>query len=231
MAATEGKTTEPPRAWVEQFYDSEAEVRGVLDDIREAHLLGEYEDVREKLRAFGEAENGLFRAIALIVIDVETFYSDLAEQYEDETPPIEDLKALGSEYSRLDDPIELVLSERINELQNPQPGLRRGFRYSDETELPRLDYDIYSGDVELCQFIHPPSQALVLAQSIVNSTHLLLERVEANGDPIASAERERIATMHDHLTEELTEMAEYIEAAPEEDTSTNLDPFDDHSFY
>jgi len=231
MAATTDKMTEPPRSWVEQFYESESEVRGVLDDIREAHLLGEYEAVREKLRAFGQAEDGLFRAIALIVIDVESFYTDLAAQYEDETPPTEELKALGSEYSRLADPIELVLSERMNEFQNPQPGLRRGFRYSEDTELPRLDYDLYSGDVELCQFIHPPSQALVLAQSIVNSAHMLLERVDANGDPIAQTERDRIATMHDHLTEELTEMAAYIESSPEEDTSTGLDPFDDHSFY
>lgn len=231
MASTDAKTTEPPRSWVEQFYDSESEVRGVLDDIREADLLGKHEHVREKLRAFGQAEDGLFRAIALVVIDVESFYTDLAAQYEEDTPPIDELKALGSEYSRLADPLELVLSERMNEFQNPRPGLRRGFRYSEETELPRLDYDLYSGDVALCQFIHPPSQALVLAQSIVNSTHALLERVDANDDVIAQAERDRIATMHDHLTEELTEMTAYIEAPPEDDASTDLDPFDDHSFY
>jgi len=231
MAATDEPTTEPPRSWVEQFYESESEIRGVLDDIREAYLLGEYADVREKLRAFGQAEHGLFRAVALIVIDVETFYTDLAAQYEDETPPTADLKRVGSEYSRLADPIELVLSERMNEFQNPRPGLRRGFRYSDETELPRLDYDLYSGDVQLCQFIHPPSQALVLAQSIVNSTQALLERVAANENPIAQAERDRIARMHDHLMAELDEMAEYIEAPPDEDASTELAPFDDHSFY
>lgn len=86
MAATEEKATEPPRSWVEQFYDSESEVRGVLDDTRGAHLLGEYETVREQLRAFGQAEKGLFRAIALIVIDVESFYEDVADQYERRLP-------------------------------------------------------------------------------------------------------------------------------------------------
>jgi hypothetical protein len=231
MTTTDETITEPPRSWINQFYDSESEVRGVLDEIREAHLLGEYEAVREKLRAFAQAENGLFRAIALIVLDIESFYTDLADQYEDESPPIEELKTLGAEYDRLADDLELVLSERMNEFQNPRPGLRRGFRYSDDTELPRLDYDLYSGDVELCQFIHPPSQALVLAQSIVNSTHALLERVDANQDPIAPAERERIATMHEHLTEELTEMAEYIEAPPESETETDLEPTEDWSFY
>jgi len=231
MSQIEEKMTEPPRSWVEQFYDSESEVRGVLDDVREAHLPGEYGEVREQLRAFAQAEQGLFRAIALAVLDIDSFFTDLETQYEDTTPPIAELKALGSEYSRLADPLELVLSERLNQFQNPRPGLRRGFRYSDETELPRLDYDLYSGDVELCQFIHPPSQALVLAESIVNSTHQLLERVDANEDPIAQAERDRIATMHDHLTEEFSEMADYIEAAPDKDASTDLEPFDDHSFY
>lgn len=231
MDATDEPMMEPPRSWIEQFYESETEVRGVLDEIREAHLLGEYETVREKLRAFSQAENGLFRAIALIVLDIESFYTDLAAQYEEDSPPIEELKELGSAYSRLADDLELVLSERMNEFQNPRPGLRRGFRYSDETKLPRLDYDLYSGDVQLCQFIHPPSQALVLAESIVNSTHALLQRVEANQDPIAPAERERIAKMHEHLTEELTEMAEYIEAPPEAETATDLEPVDDWSFY
>jgi len=33
------------------------------------------------------------------------------------------------------------------------------------------------------------------------------------------------------LAEELSEMAAYIEAAPAEDAQTDLEPFDDHSFY
>lgn len=231
MTASEERSMEPPRSWVAEFQASEAEVRGVLDDIREAHLLGEYATVREKLRAFAQAENGLFRAIALVVMDIESFYTDLAAQYEDEEPPIEELQSLGAEYDRLADEFELILSERLNEFQNPRPGLRRGFRYSDSTQLPRLDYDLYSGDVELCQFIHPPSQALVLARSIVNSTKALLERVDANGDPIAQAEQERLAEIHGHLTEDMTEMTEYIQSQEHADEASELEPLDDWSFY
>jgi len=231
MAASDESTVEPPRAWVEDFIDSEAETRGVLEDVREAHVLGESETVREKLRAFAQTENGIFRVVALAVLDVETFYTDLKAQYEDETPPIETLQAIGSEFDRLADDLELILSERMNEFRNPRPGLRRGFRYSEETQLPRLDYDVYSGDVKLCQFVHPPSQALVLAQSILHSTRKLLEQVEANGDPIAETERERISNMHNHLSEELTEMAAYIEATAGEETDGELEPFDDWSFY
>jgi hypothetical protein len=186
--------------------------------------------VREKLRAFAQAENGIFRVVALAVLDVERFYSDLEAQYEDDSPPTEQLETMGSEFNRLADPLELVLSERMNEFRNPRPGLRRGFRYSEETQLPRLDYDVYSGDVKLCQFVHPPSQALVLAQSVLNSTRQLLEQVDANGDPIAEAEQERIANMHEHLSEELAEMAAYIEATDSEE-ETDLDAYDDWSFY
>ncbi|MDS0260538.1 hypothetical protein NDI56_14120 [Haloarcula sp. S1CR25-12] len=231
MATSDESTVEPPRAWVEDFLDSEVEIRGVLNDVREAHVLGESETVREKLRAFAQTENGIFRVVALAVLDVETFYTDLKDQYEDESPPIETLQAIGSDFDRLADDLELVLSERMNEFRNPRPGLRRGFRYSEETQLPRLDYDVYSGDVKLCQFIHPPSQALVLVQSILHSTRKLLEQVEANSDPIAETERERIANMHNHLSEELTEMAAYIEATDGEETGGELEPFDDWSFY
>ena len=230
MSTTDEQPPEPPRSWVEDFLDSETEIRGVLDEAREAHLLGEYEAVREKLRAFAQAENGIFRVVALAVLDVERFYSDLEAQYEDDSPPTEQLETMGSEFNRLADPLELVLSERMNEFRNPRPGLRRGFRYSEETQLPRLDYDVYSGDVKLCQFVHPPSQALVLAQSVLNSTRQLLEQVDANGDPIAEAEQERIANMHEHLSEELAEMAAYIEATDSEE-ETDLDAYDDWSFY
>ncbi len=231
MAASDESTVEPPRAWVEDFLDSETEIRGVLDDVREAHVLGESETVREKLRAFAQTENGIFRVVALAVLDVETFYTDLKDQYEDESPPTEELQALGSEFDRLADDLELVLSERMNEFRNPRPGLRRAFRYSEGTQLPRLDYDVYSGDVKLCQFVHPPSQALVLVQSILHSTRKLLEQVDANGDPIAEAEKERIANMHNHLSEELAEMAAYIETTAVEESDNDLEPFDDYSFY
>jgi hypothetical protein len=231
MPDSDTVASEPPRSWVEAFFDSEAEIRGVLEDVREAHLLGDHETVREKLRAFAQAENGIFRIVALVVLDAETFYTDLEEQYAEETPPTEELQAIGSEFDRLADDLELVFSEQMNQFQNPRPGLRRGFRYSEETKLPRLDYDVYSGEVKLCQFVHPPSQALVLVQSILYSTRKLLEQVDANGDPIAEGERERIANMHDHLSEELAEMEAYVEAPPEDERDTELDPFDDWSFY
>lgn len=225
---------EAPRRWVESFYESEREVRGVLDDVREAHLLGNHEDVREQLRAFAAAEEGIFHAIALAVLDVERFYEDLADQYDDpnETAPTEEFRTLGTEYDRLADDLELVLNERMKELYNPMPVLSRGFRYSESTQLPRLDYDGYSGNVKLCQFVHPPSQALLLARAVVGSTRELLDRVEENDDEIASYERERIATVYETLEDELAEMEAYVnrEADPVADPS-DLEPDDDWAFY
>lgn len=232
MTTEDDNEVEPPRLWVKRFHDSEAEVRGVLDDIREAHVLGKHEVVRERLRAFAEAENGIFRAIALSIIGVDTFYTDLAAQYDQEEPPTDELHALSEEYARLSDDLELVLSERLNEFRNPRPGLRGGFRYSESTELPRLDYDLYSGDVHLCQFIHPPSQALIMAQTILNSTRKLLEQVEANDNPIAHHEQERIAMIYERLQQEISEMDGIVAAAATEPTeSSDLDPVDDWSFY
>jgi hypothetical protein len=83
------------------------------------------------------------------------------------------------------------------------PTLKRSVRNSRAVSLPRLDFDLYSGDVKLCEFIHLPSQSLVLAHDIVASTRELLETVEENDDEIAASERERLAVVADHLSEEL----------------------------
>ena len=222
---------EPPRRWVEAFSDSEREVRSVLDDVREAHLLGEYDDVRERLRALAEAETGIFHLVALAVLDAEGFYDDLDAQYGDEeSPPVEELRALGTEYGRLADDLELVFTERVNGLQNPMPTLKCGFGYSNSTNLPRLDYDLYSGDVALCEFVHPPSQSLMLARSIVASTGELLRRVEENDDTIAEAERERLAAVCRSLDEEVSEVDEFV-ANDEVDEADPNDVYDDWSFY
>ncbi|WP_338739337.1 hypothetical protein [Haloplanus salilacus] len=222
---------DPPRRWVEAFYDSEREVRSVLDDVREAHLLGEYDEVRDRLRALAEAETGIFQLVALTVLDLEGFYDDLDDQYDDgESPPTEELRALGDEYGRLADDLELVFTERVNGLQNPMPALKCGFGYSNSTNLPRLDYDLYSGDVALCEFVHPPSQSLRLARSIVASTGELLRRVEENDDTIAEAERERLAAVCRSLREDVAEVDEFV-ADDEVAEADPSDVYDDWSFY
>ena len=209
----------------------------MLDDLREEHLLGEYGRVRDRLRTFAEAEDGIFRVIAFTLLDIETFYEDLEAQYgDDESAPTEDLRALGEEYDRLSAEFELVFAERTHELQNPMPVLRRGFRYSEAISLPRLDYDLYSGDVKLCQFIHPPSQALMLARGVVTSTCDLLERVEENNDDISETERERLAMVYANLEEELSRMETYVDRGDEEPVADDgsleeVEAYHDWSFY
>jgi hypothetical protein len=218
----------PPRAWAEAFRESEAEVRSVLDDVREAHLLGDHETVREQLRAFARAEGGIFRLVALAVLDVEALYDDLSSQYEEEAAPTADLRALADEYGRLADELELVFAERTRDLRNPMPTLRCGFRYSESLDLPRLDYDVYSGDVELCGFVHPPSQALMLARTLVVSVRELLERVESNDDAVADTERERLARAYEGATRELDRLEAFVDA---DDAAEDADAYDDWSFY
>jgi hypothetical protein len=229
---TDTTDADPPRRWVEAFSDSEREVRSVLDDVREAHLLGEYDEVRERLRSLAEAEAGIFRLVAFAVLDAEEFYDDLATQYGDsESPPTEELRALGAEYDRLADEIELVFAERVSGLQNPMPTLRCGFGYSNSTNLPRLDYDLYSGDVALCEFVHPPSQSLMLARNIVASTGELLRRVEENDDTIAEAERERLAVACRALREDVAEVDEFVATDDEVAEGDPHGVYDDWSFY
>lgn len=229
MSEAGDERVEAPRRWVAEFHDSEPEVRGVLDDVREQHLLGEHEEVRERLRAFAAAEDGIFRLVALAVLDVDAFYEDLAAQYDDGEAPTEELRALASAYGRLEEEFELVLSEQMNELRNPRPSLRRGFRYSPSTNMPRLDYDVYSGAVKLCQFVHPPSHALMLARAIVASTTELLERVEENDDEVAEYERERLAAVHEDLADAVAAMDDLV-ADPDADDA-EADIYEDWSFY
>lgn len=177
----------------------------------------------------------MFRAAALATIDVEPFYDELESQYDDEEAArVEELRRFGAEYGRLSDEFELVYSERIHDLRNPMPTLRRGFRYSSGIELPLLDYDLYSGDVELCRFVHPPSQALMLARSIVANTTRLLEQIEENGDGIAATERELLALVYEDLEEEVAALDEFVGAGEREEDPKDpeeAEPYQDWSVY
>lgn len=228
----DGDDADPPRRWVEALLESEEEVRSVLDETRDAHLLGEYETVRERLRAFSRAEDGIFRAVALVVLDSEGFYDDLDAQYDEaETAPTDDLRAFGAEYDRLSEEFGLIYSELSHDLRNPMPALRRGFRYSRGVKLPLLDYDLYSGDVKLCQFVHPPSQALVLARSIVANTSRLLEHVEENDDEVAPTELELLALVYEDLEAELSNLEALVDRDPGEDGADEPEVYQDWSVY
>lgn len=242
MADTDQGETGPPRSWVEDFYASEREVRNVLDETRDDHLLGEYETVRERLRAFARAEEGIFRVVALSVAGIDAFFDDVESQYGDgeERAPTTDLRALGTEYDRLSTPLELVLAEETKELHNPSPMLRYGFGYSASSGLPRLKYDLYSGDVPLCEFVHPPSQALTLARNVVDSTCELLERVAENEDEVSEVERRRLGVVYEYLSRDVERLGTVVDAPetafdgdedPAEDDPRDAGGFEDWSFY
>lgn len=234
MPESDGNEVEPPKQWVVEFHESESEVRGVLKDIREAHLLGEYDTVQDRLRAFAEAEPGIFKLVALAVLDVDTLYEDLEAQYTQDTAPIGELQDLCEEYSRLAEHFEHVFTERVNELRNPMPTLKRGFLYSRAANLPRLDYDLYSGQVKLCEFIHPPSQSLMLAHGIVSSTRELLEKVEENDDEIAETELDRLGIISERLNDELAALNAVAPTPDDEEYAEDReasDIYNDWSFY
>jgi hypothetical protein len=165
-----------------------------MDEVQRKQLLGEYETARERLRSFSKAQTGIFRTVSLVTLDVEQFYEDLRNQYGgEETAPIEELKQFGSRYESLRSELELTLFEVLHGYHNPKPSVSRQFRYSKSTNMPRLEFDIYSGNVDLCTFEHPPSQALTLAGLIVDGVGNLLNtlsrtttksrRAKSNGLP------------------------------------------------
>jgi hypothetical protein len=225
---------ELPRRWVDEYFANEESVQRLLDETRELHLLGEHDQVRERLRAFAAAERGLFQVVAYTVLDVDRFYADVEAQYD--SPPLEELRALGRTYDPLSSEFEVILTEQLHDLHNPKPRIRRVFRYSEAQELPRLEYDVLSGEVQLCELAHTPSQALILAGLIVDNVGQLLDRVVENDDDLATAEHERLAQIVSELTtdlEHLTAVVDRFEGetmAPAGDDGDG-EVYEDWSFY
>lgn len=230
MSSEPIKKSEPPRTWVEELIESEESVRNVLDEIHEQHLLGNYETVRERLRAFAEAESGIFRVISFAALDVESFYDDLAEQYDDE-PPQQTLKEIGQRYEPLRSELELVFAETFHGYHNPSPSMIRQLRYSESTNMPRLAFEVYSGDVELSRFDYPPSQALTLAGLIIEGVGELLEQATTNADKISARELERSSAVHEQIEADLQHVQDYLPKTDTSETDSALAEFDDDDRY
>lgn len=217
MAIDSGdEDTEPPRVWVERLQANRESIQRILDEVHEQQLLGEHETVREQLRSLASAQKGVFHVITLVVLEVDGFYEDLRAQYRDEeSPPVEELEALGERYASLASEIELTFVEMVNGYHNPGPSTARRLRYSESMNMPKLAFDIYSGDVFLSRFEHPPSQALTLAGLIVDGVAELLEEVDTNNDEISPAELERAESVVQQFEGDLNRVREYLESAAE----------------
>ncbi len=227
---------EPPqqREWVEAFFKHEPSIRGLLDELEEERLLGNHDTVRDQLRSFAQAHDGVFRVVALSVLDVDPFYTDLQAQYDVATAPIEELQAFGSDYHLLEEPLELVFLEEIYGYYNPSPSVARRWRYDESRQMPRVAIELYSGEVSVGEFEQPPGQALTVAGLIIDSVAELLERANSHDDPITTGELDRVTELCEELTRDIERMETATAQAKETQDNTEAtdpDPYNDRGVY
>jgi hypothetical protein len=225
---SDDSTSQPPRSWVEQFISSENSVRRVLDEVQEQYLIGEYKTAREQLRSLARTESDLFRVAALAVLDADGFYEDLRDQYDEMSPPVDTLESFGSQYADISEEFELVFRELAQGFYNPSPSVARQFRYSEPMSLPRLAFDLYSADLKLCQFEHPPSQALILAGLVVDGVAELLEKTNTNNDEVAQSEIDRAQSIIEQVSQDVEPVGEQLEAVDDVplDETNNRNDYD-----
>ena len=207
---TERETAMPPRSWVDALLESDDAIRCLLDEAQQAHLRGASEEARETLRGFARSEPGMFQAVALGSMESEQFYRDLTEQYPTDDAPIDDLKSFCRHYTLLTDEIQVTVSEQFQDVHNPDPRIRSRFRYS-RSQHPLVAYSVHSGEVELCEFVHYPSQVLSLAVQLVETAGDLLERVERNENGFSEFECDRLARTYQHLHEQVSRTERFVD--------------------
>ena len=218
---TESDDWGPPRNLVERFLRNEESLRRILDEVHENQMLGEYGAAREQLRSLAGEENQVFQVAVFTVLEMEQFYEDLKEQYEAESPPIEDLKSFGDRYRDLASELELVFTESTYSYYNPSPSITRGLRYSDSVNIPRLALEVYSGETRLCEFEHPPSQALILAGSVVDAVADLFETVDEHDDEIAPKELDRTESVIQQLVSDVERVTDQVDEFEDQSTSNS----------
>jgi len=142
---------------------------------------------------------------------IERFYDDLKEQYKDESAPVEEVQSFGNRYQDLSSELEFVFAESTYSYYNPSPSITRGLRYSDSMNIPKLELDVCSEEIRLCKFEHPPSQVLMLADSIIDAVADLLEAVDEHDDEIASEELDRTESVVRHLVSDVDRVTDQVD--------------------
>jgi hypothetical protein len=200
---------DPPRSFVEPFLTRERAARDVLDDCAADLLVGEAEEVRERLRDLAETDHATFLTCCLCCNGNDQFFADVAAQFDEATA--DRLRDLGEEYDGLAHEFRLVREEVDRGRENPITRVGFSGAYREREQVPLIRYQLYSGDVELAEARESPDEVLQVATFLVGATAETLENAIEHEDTVNTEELSDLLDRRDDLERRLNDLEDTLD--------------------
>lgn len=205
-----------PEAVVEAYRLNEQGVQSLLQELNSQQLEGKHQTVRERVRAFAEAEQEAFIAVTLALTSDE-FHETVESTVGHEAAA--EFESLGEQYGSLAETFHLVRLETTKERLNPITSIDVRTTYEAQEELPLVGHTVSSGDATLYEFRGSASETLQLAGYVVQAANESLEAVLNTGRTVSTDELSRLIDRHQKLETELGEFYDHIDELRREPTS------------
>ena len=201
---------EVPGAVAAALLARERGVRALLEDLDELALRGEHAAVRERIRAFAEADRRAFFGVALALTDSDRFFGDVEAELD--VTAADTLRELADTYPRLAEPFGLVRMEVAGDRHNPVTGVDATTAYHTGEGLPVVEYALESGRVGLYESRGSPGEVLTAAAYLVGATNDALEDALAADRPVNTDELSELIDRRDELESELDLLQDRLDA-------------------
>lgn len=198
-----------PVALVEEYLANEHGTNALLDDLEMQSLEGEHETVRRRIRNLAEENRELFFAVALALGGSEEFFDEVGAELGSET--VQTLHGLDEQYPSLIEPFRLVRMELSNDRRNPITSIDVTTAYSQDQEIPIIDYSAFSGGVQLYDHRGSPQEVLQSAGYLVQATNDSLEAALDQDHSVNTDELSALIDRREKLESELSTLRDHID--------------------
>lgn len=196
-------------AVVESFLEREEGVWELLAELEALALRGEHDVVRERIRAFAQADGEAFFSVALALTDSEHFFGDVESQLGVE--PADALREVAETHPELARPFTVVRMEVIEDRHNPVTGLDVTTSYDAESQLPMVEYTAHSGNLALHRTRESPAEVLATALYVIQATNDALEAAVAGSHAVNTDELSALIDRREELEGELEALRDRID--------------------
>jgi len=209
MSSRDNAPREMPKALVEDFLEQESGTRAFLDELQKLAAEGRHGAVRERLRDFAAHSQGAFFTVALSLGGTAQFFADVEAQMDVETG--EKLRDLEATYGTLAEEFSIVRTEQTQNRKNPVTSLSATTSYDAEEEVPLVEYQPLSGEVELYEGRESPEELLQGAHFLVQATTDALEATLESEQAVNTEELSALIDRREELESELTTLRNQID--------------------
>lgn len=196
-------------AVVEAFLERERGVRELLAGLEALALRGEHDAVRERVRAFAEADRQAFVTVSLALTGSEHFFGSVESRLGVE--PADALREVARSHPALARPFTVVRTEVIEDRHNPVTGLDVTTSYDRESRVPMVGYTAHSGNLPLHETRESPAEVLGTASHLLQATNDALGAAVEGDHGINTDELSALIDRREELESELATLRDRID--------------------